>query len=1451
MSIVKYESWYLKVGVLNINQFAKPRMFSIEKFILPMSSTYHYLGESPFDLNKSNELILNHKGFKIVRFIEGYNVKEYSELHGVRGMQKRMIIQDIRNWFSEHREFKNHLINKSLLSTPNNLGIIDYSVMDDRYLYKPVYSLNYSRWVNIKNGLIDGIIKDLETTKRHQFIEMHCPTKLIPISIVNQIMDDYKADKLYPFGHYIRKTILTMLMNDPALLDIVDLMLMFSEYRDKSIIGRLDADQLSKVNIIIRSGTKYCVVNLGKIAAYVKTKENLEKKSKVATLDYPQTYRRILAMFLNINNARTMGSLQNTEEVDDSIDDDTLDDMDEDADIAPTNKIKIDVSKLKKNKKQDIQISNKGTESDGSSTKKGETATNKDGTTTEDPDKLDKILDYSESVDESMEKDLQQLESLFKQQMIEDQYDEDIYTDYQPPSNDLIEAILEEAQEKASTGIMSAAEFRRFASRAERFRKIPNPFGDGTLADHMVITKEELQITDRTLINDIHGVVDKSMLSSSLEQLDTKYIKNTLTKDIVNCVMNIQKSGIIVDNYTVTDYEDINDSYQVHAIRLIPVTGEPSTIKFRIPKVSEDGTFKAGGVIYRMRRQACDIPIRKVKYNEVAMTSYFSKMFLKRSERANFDYRLWLGNQVVGKGVNQADEDITAIILGNKTRNDLLVPRAYSAISARTTYFISKGYEFNFDYDKIKEWFPNVDVTKGIPIGRTLDKSKYLILGDDGEVIEVSKSGSEPMGSIEHVLGILTEPPVDMVEVGLLGKNIPLGLVLAYEAGLGNMLKTLKIQYRTVKRGSPLKLTSGEFAVKFEDETLIFNKKNPVHALLMSGFNRYHREIKSFSRYDFDKRDVYGAVFDEIKIGAKKLREIDFIFKMWIDPITMSYLEENNLPTNMFHLFVYASSLLINDKHSEQTDIAETRDRGYERISGMVYSDLIKSLRGYRSRPNSAVATVNINPFETWMNILQDQTVLQIEQSNPIQSMKDAEVVVYRGAGGRDARSMTAPARKFHENGIGVVSEANVDNGDVGTIRYSSADPNYDTVRGTSSRIDLNNPEAAKCFSTSFLLAPGCDMDDPKRISFVSIQNSQTTHCVGYTPMPTRTGYERVMIHRTPSIHGRVASKDGVVESVTDKVIQIRYSDGSLDAFELGRQYGKWSGKVMPHALTTHLKFGDKVKKGDPLLFNTNYFTGDYLDPTQVVFKIGVLARTALIECSETFEDSSAITNKFAKKLITSGTHIRHIRVNFTQEVINMVKVGETVKADSILCTIYEPLAGMSNAYNDEALSTLQDINSDNPTSKYRGIVEKIEVVYCGDPEDMTESLRNMADKSDNALYKLQKSLKKPAIDGSVESGFRIDNIPLVPGSAVIKVYITGDVNMGIADKVVFGNQMKSTIGSIITDEFTDKAGQDIDAIFGYDSLMRRIVLSTEFMGTLNTVLVEVGKRAVKAYKGK
>ena len=67
---------------------------------------------------------------------------------------------------------------------------------------------------------------------------------------------------------------------------------------------------------------------------------------------------------------------------------------------------------------------------------------------------------------------------------------------------------------------MSAAEFRRFATKAERYKKMVDPFtGEGTLAEGIKIEAEDLLIKDRLLTQSIRGVLDESMLSSSLEHM--------------------------------------------------------------------------------------------------------------------------------------------------------------------------------------------------------------------------------------------------------------------------------------------------------------------------------------------------------------------------------------------------------------------------------------------------------------------------------------------------------------------------------------------------------------------------------------------------------------------------------------------------------------------------------------------------------------------------------------------------------------------------------------------------------------------------------------------------------------------------------------------------------------------------------------------------------------------
>ena len=147
------------------------------------------------------------------------------------------------------------------------------------------------------------------------------------------------------------------------------------------------------------------------------------------------------------------------------------------------------------------------------------------------------------------------------------------------------------------------------------------------------------------------------------------------------------------------------------------------------------------------------------------------------------------------------------------------------------------------------------------------------------------------------------------------------------------------------------------------------------------------------------------------------------------------------------------------------------------------------------------------------MKILQDQTTAPVEDSNPIHSLKESEVIVYRGQGGRDARTLNSESRKYHENSIGVLSDATVDNGDAGTVVYLTADPNIKSVLGIPEVVEKDKRKDLKptrLLTTTTLLSPCIEFDDPKRKNFAQVQASRSTNCVGLTLLPVRTRYEKV-----------------------------------------------------------------------------------------------------------------------------------------------------------------------------------------------------------------------------------------------------------------------------------------------------------------------------------------------------
>lgn len=361
--------------------------------------------------------------------------------------------------------------------------------------------------------------------------------------------------------------------------------------------------------------------------------------------------------------------------------------------------------------------------------------------------------------------------------------------------------------------------------------------------------------------------------------------------------------------------------------------------------------------------------------------------------------------------------------------------------------------------------------------------------------------------------------------------------------------------------------------------------------------------------------------------------------------------------------------------------------------------------------------------------------------------------------------------------------------------------------------------------------------------------NSHTIATEGYRQSYIRTGYESVIANRTSDLFAYTAKQDGKVISRNNKGIIVEYLDGTQRGVTLGRIYGKSEGSVYPHDVTSTLNVNDTFVKGDVIAFNTGFFEEDILDPKKVVMKSSMTAKTALYESNQTFEDSSAVNSKLGNSLKTKTTKVKSIVVSFSQNLHQIVNVGDEIKVNDLYMLIEDEITSTTSAFDEESLSALKKLSSQSPKSKYEGIVDKIEVLYHGDKVDMSASLKQLADKSDKLLADSNRSSGKPIITGRVNDEYKVNGVPLTLDKAEIKIYITIETSVGVGDKIIFGNQLKSVVGEVMDKSMVSESGIEIDSSFGYRSISARNVLSPIQVGTSITLLKLIGKRAVEIYE--
>lgn len=999
------------------------------------------------------------------------------------------------------------------------------------------------------------------------------------------------------------------------------------------------------------------------------------------------------------------------------------------------------------------------------------------------------------------------------------------------------------------SGVMKPATYKSLTTIIDQQATRKSPYSSNTLNQDRAIDKQAMSITEQdTVIADIPIVQDKRMLRSSTGVMDKRYINEVYKKDVLNTIYSIQNSGVVIERHDVEVTRDITDHKETHTLRVKPLTGKPSTIRFILPVVSEEGTFQIQGTTNRMQKQRADYPIRKIAPNRVVLTSYYGKIFLTRSEYGSNDPGKWLARELVGIA-GEPDSKVSKLTLTNVYMR-VPTPRLYGILSRHIRSYKVGGVNYSFDYRGIEDTFSSEVIKRfkttsnRILVG--IDKQNHPVTMDDlGNLTRQVPGKPVDMGDIYSQLGIdRYSSPMEFTTVTVLANKVPLGIVLAYYMGLTDVLKALKATYRIVDR--QVKPLPHEWSLTFSDGRVIMSRNEINNNLVLAGLNVYSKEFNKISITNIDQPDIYVKLMIN-KTGRKLVtsrlpQELDLYLQMFIDPITRELLQDIKEPELFKPLLIRASELLMEDYYHDPQDSEFMLTKGYERIAGALYRNLVKSMRRFHQRNIYGNNKVELNPFDTWNDIGGDPSVILEDNVNPIGQLKNQENLTYTGMGGRSSETMSVGTRVYHESDAGIVSEGVKDSGDVAISFQMSANPKIKNLRGQRGPYDLNKDGPASILSPSALLSPGVEYEDPKRANFTSIQNTHTVPVSGSIQPYLRTGYDYVLPYRVSDRFAYIAEEDGVVKSRTRKVITIQYKDRVVRK-RIDTRYSKIEAEVSyPSNITTHLNKGDKVTKGSVVYYNTDFFEIDFMDETRIIYKQGINVLTALLENNQTYEDATALSSKVTKQLASTISKVKTFTVKFDQDIHDMVPIDTAVEPTDPLFVLEDTVGDSTLSSKD--ISRLKKLTGSAPKAKYKGTVTKIDVKYKGDIEEMSKSLMTLCTQAN----KDTKTLTGESIPNRVGPNYSLHGRVIPENSVIITYYITMDQSASVGDKGVLSNQLKTTIAEVMPYEVTTEPGEQVGCVFGYRAMQARVVLSPEIIGTTNRLLDHIGKQAVKLF---
>ncbi len=1003
------------------------------------------------------------------------------------------------------------------------------------------------------------------------------------------------------------------------------------------------------------------------------------------------------------------------------------------------------------------------------------------------------------------------------------------------------------------------------ASRSTRMSNLDNAIMDKEINGRSIrqILDTENKTKEETTTVNVASPNKAEWSNLSFVNLDRNYDIDQDIVGIFKMFANCTRPMVIKD-ISAKDNSTSEDRVMLYDVTMEDYKGKRHRIKIDIP-IMEDNRFLLRGNAKSIQTQFFNIPIMKVSLDRCQISSNYRKIFIDRF--GDNRGRSLPATSKFLKALGKYSGNKLKISYGNneKVCAKYHLPMDYIDLSGSISKIESDDWIIFFNQDEIRQLY-TIDETQGIPFlyNKKLKAIEYFRYSNPnvtfiGELCRITFAKCPELDDLYSTVTRASGSAYSRAYV--MKSDIPLVLICAYHIGLTSTMDRAGVKYEIVDSLSKeIKMNANKDWIEFEDGFVVYDV-NYESSLLMAGLKISSCPTELFSIKEMDSKNTYLEFLDNFG-GRIKADGLDNFYDLFIDPMTRRSLEYYHLPTDYIDMLLYGSAMLADNKYTRHTDTSTKRMRRYQLISVYAYQVLSEAYGNYMNQDRHASnATFSVKQDAVITKFLTDNISSDDSTINALRDVETTNAVTTKGPSGMNSdRAYTLDKRAYDDSMVNVLGMSTGFAGNVGITRQATINSDVTADGYVKSSKDKEMNDANTLTATEAMIPFGSTRDDPMRTAMSFIQTSK--HMVrteDSDPLLVTSGADEVMPYLTTDRFAFKAKEDGIVLEANDNYILVEYTSGKKDYINLKESIEKNSdgGYYVPLKLDAAegLKAKVKFKKEQVLAYDKYSFSNKLGESNNIAYNIGKLAKVAILNTDEGFEDAGIISASMAKKLATRVDIKFDAVVNKDARLFSIVKVGDHVEASDDLL-IWEDAFDDQDAEEVMAAITgpeFSDIGKKHLKSEVTGTVTDIKIFRTVELDELSPSLKKVVSAYEKPLKDEEKLLKDNGLSThKVAAHYKLNptgKMKRAQEAILVEIYVEYLDTVGVGDKIVYNSANKAVEKGIFPEglePYTEfRPNEKIDAFVADSSISKRLVNSSFVYGGLQKLMVELD-RSVK-----